>query len=81
MKEAVEELENLKIINKTSAEDFSEAERNKLIEDTLLSLQDVNICLDQIFISFSQSFEIDLQEIEEKSRSKMIAKGYLSKRE
>lgn len=80
MKEAIEELENLSLINKLGPKDLNQEEKDKLLQETMMALQDVNICMDHILISLSETFNIDLKQLAKLSKDKMIKKGYLKKR-
>ena len=77
MEEALESLKNINLINKREASDLSTRERNKLLEDVMGDLQDVNVCLNLVFLSFSENYNLDLEKIKDKSLKKMIDKGYL----
>ncbi|MEJ6952075.1 hypothetical protein [Natronospora cellulosivora (SeqCode)] len=44
MKEAIVELDNLSLINKLGPKDLNQEEKDKLLQETMMALQDVNIC-------------------------------------
>lgn len=77
MKEAIAELEKLNLINKIGPEDLTEEEQKQLLHDTLMQLQDVNICIDLIMIAMAERYHVDLRKLERLSRQKMIEKGYM----
>ncbi len=80
MDEAVQALTELNLINKRSPEDLTEEEKDNLLNNILMELQDVNICMDLVLIGLAERFNLDLKELERLSRRKMLARGYRSQR-
>lgn len=80
MQEAIDALKRLNLINKIGPEDLTEEEREQLVNDTMMELQDVRICSNMIMISLSERYDIDLMEVEKLSQDKMISKGYQTER-
>lgn len=76
MEEALETLKSINLINKREASDLSTRERKKLLEEVLADIQDVNICLNLVFLSFSENYNLDLEKVKEKSLKKMVEKRY-----
>lgn len=81
MEEAVDNLKELDLINRRKPDDLTEDEKNDLKTKTIMALQDVNMCINHILISFSETYDIDLNEIEMQYKKKMAAKGYVSRSE
>ncbi|MCK8824703.1 helix-turn-helix domain-containing protein [Fuchsiella alkaliacetigena] len=79
LEEALERLKKLQLVNKVKPEDLSEKERQELLEDTMMELHDVNVCIDLTFISLSEKYDIDLKELDKLSRRKMVESGYRSR--
>ncbi|WP_205739201.1 helix-turn-helix transcriptional regulator [Halocella sp. SP3-1] len=77
MKEAIEELESLNLINKIGPEDLSPEEQENLLHKTMIELQDVNICMDLILMALAERYDIDLNELYKLSEQKMKEKGHL----
>ncbi len=77
MREAIDELEKLNLINKIGPEDLTEEEQENLLHKTMMELQDVNICMDLILMALSERYNIDLKELDKLSREKMRDKGHL----
>ena len=76
MEEAIQSLRNLNLINKIGPEDLTDEEKDKLLKETMMELQDVNVCMDLILISLSERYDISLEELDNMSKSKMKARGY-----
>lgn len=76
MHEAMNCLEELNLINKIGPEDLSEKEKEQLLKETMMELQDVNICMDLILVSLSERYDIDLDKLKKMSRRKMKDRGY-----
>lgn len=76
LKETIDTLQNLDLINKTEPEDLTNEEITELI-DVLVDVQDLNIAINHFLAVIEDDFEIALDEIKEKSKKKMIKKGYL----
>ena len=76
MEEAIQSLRNLNLINKIGPEDLTDEEKDKLLKETMMELQDVNVCMDLILISLSERYDISLEELDKISKSKMKARGY-----
>lgn len=77
MKEAIEELEKLNLLNKIGPEDLTPEEQKNLLHKTMMELQDVNICMDLIIMALAERYNIDLKELDRLSRQKMKEKGHL----
>ena len=76
IKEVIESLEDFDLINKTKLKDLTKKEVNNL-KNILIDIQDVNIAIHHFMSVIADDFDIDLKEIAEKSKKKMIEKGYL----
>ena len=76
MEEALQSLRNLNLVNKIGPEDLTEKEKEKILKETMMELQDVNVCMDLILISLTQKYDIDLKELEKLSKTKMKNQGY-----
>lgn len=79
MEEALEQLKTLDLVNKVGPEDLTDEEKDRLLRETMLELQDVNICMDLILTSLSEQYGIPLEELEKLSRRKMEENGYRSR--
>lgn len=77
MEEAIEELKKLNLMNKIGPDDLTEAEKENLLHNTMMELQDVNICMDLILLALSERYDIDLNELYKLSEQKMKEKGHL----
>jgi len=78
MREAIQELEKLNLINKIGPEDLTEAEQESLLNETMMTLQDVNICMDLIMVALADRYNVDLKELARLSKEKMVSKGYMN---
>jgi len=78
MTEAIQELNNLMLINKQNNDDLTKKEKDRLLNNIMLELQDVNICMDLLLMVLSEKYDIDLNELERLSKNKMLKRGYMT---
>lgn len=76
MKEAIEELEKLNLINKIAPEDLTEEEKENMLHKVMMELQDVNACVQLTMMSYSVQYDIDLKELFDLWVDKMTDKGH-----
>lgn len=77
MREAIDELEKLNLLNKIGPEDLTPEEQENLLNKTMMELQDVNNCMDLIITALSERYDIDLKELYKLNKQKMKDEGYL----
>ncbi|QTL96526.1 helix-turn-helix domain-containing protein [Iocasia frigidifontis] len=77
LKEAVQELESLNLLNKLRPDDLTEREKDKMLNETMANLQDANACIDLVLMTLSEQYDISLAELEKISKKRMIEKGYM----
>lgn len=76
MEEAIQCLKELDLINKNSPEDLTDAEKKELNEKVMIELQDVNICVDLLFVIFAERFDSDLTVLNDRFKNKLLNRGY-----
>jgi transcriptional regulator with XRE-family HTH domain len=78
MEEAINRLKGFNLINKMKREDLTKEEIDILINEVIMELQDVNVCMDITLLSLSEAFDIDLKKLKEMSENKMRERRYIT---
>jgi transcriptional regulator with XRE-family HTH domain len=79
LKETLDSLKRLNLINKLNSRDLDEKERELLFKDVLVQICDLDICSNLFMTSMAENFDIDINELEKHEINKMKRKGYISR--
>ena len=79
LKETMDSLKSLNLINKLNPRDLNEKEREKLFEDVLIQICDLDICSSLFMASMAENFDVDISKLEKQELNKMKSKGYITR--
>jgi len=79
LKETLDSLKGISLINKLNAEDLNEQERSKFFKEVLIQICDLDICSSLFMTSMAENFDFDISRLEEHEINRMKQKGYISK--
>ncbi|MBS3768529.1 MAG: hypothetical protein KGY75_10480, partial [Candidatus Cloacimonetes bacterium] len=79
LKETLDSLKGISLINKLNAEDLNEQERSKFFKEVLIQICDLDICSSLFMTSMAENFDFDISRLEEHEINRMKQKGYMSR--
>ena len=79
LKETMDSLKKLNLINKLNTQDLDEKEREFILQDVLIQICDLDTCSSLFMSSIIENFNFDIAELEKQEINKMKRKGYLSR--
>ncbi|MCF8002533.1 MAG: helix-turn-helix transcriptional regulator [Halanaerobiales bacterium] len=79
LKETLDSLKSLNLINKLDTRDLNEKEKEVLFQDVLIQVCDLDTCSSLFMASMAENFNIDIQKLEKSEINKMKNKGYISR--
>ena len=80
LKETMDSLKKINLINKYNPKELEEKERELLFEEVLDQICDLKTCINLFMTSMVENFNVDIAKLEKYELNKLKSKGYISRR-